>query len=827
MKKKTLQKLMIGAGCLLMAFAFPGIEGHAAEPQYRALLVTRGDYKGTTEDLTPGPQNDGVNISRMLQKAYGSGQVAITVKDKDGVTTKEGIRKQIQSAFADAAEDDINYFYYSGHGQKDGLSLEIGTSLSARELYDCFEGIKGKNVLILDCCYSGAMTGQTRSIGLRSLEKSASYRDETADFVENFTDAFVQAEKQAAGRQSRTALNNERFRILTAAQSEELSNQVIRNGETGGLASSYGIFTGALVYGSGINAELAETEAGAAQVSLGVSPADFNGDGAITFNEMKTFVQNHCVANHMKMYPYDSEKIFLPTADQPSDAAFEKAVVQKEADGSRKLEVSYQARNNGNVQIAWYRAEDSWSLQQLLFLVTETDGLMDFEEGSGIAMQGHENVSLKKGNGSFKIPLTGKEPETGFYGCIVLADHAKYAYMIPFAASSAKDSLLEVMSLEGNDTYDAASGEEWELTADFGKHNTEVLAAPLVTCEVLDRDGQAVRILLKDEMADLIQISGDAKNVLCRKIVYWDGLDAAGKPVAAGTYTVSVTAQDASGSKKLQKNVRVFWKEEPDTGESESETESESQTETESETESESESQAETGNGSGNGSQPETGESETQKETQKETQNETQNETQPDKTPTARPDTTQTPTSGSSQGAVKKEVQGIALMVRSNFSGKEKKAAGIVLGKKESILLKTEILPADASDKSITYTSSNSKAVTVDANGRIKAKKKGSAVITVTAANGVSRSVKVTVKDAPKKVALNAKNRTLKKGKTFQIRAKLPSGSAAFGIRYASSKSKIVSVDAKGKVRALKKGKASVTVKLYNGKKAVLKVNVK
>lgn len=823
MKKKTLQKLMIGAGCLLMAFASPGIEGHAAEPQYRALLVTRGDYKGTTEDLTPGPQNDGVNISRMLRKAYGSGQVAITVKDKDGVTTKEGIRKQIQSAFADAAENDINYFYYSGHGQKDGLSLEIGTSLSARELYDCFEGIKGKNVLILDCCYSGAMTGQTRSIGLRSLEKSASYRDETADFVENFTDAFVQAEKQAAGRQSRTALNNERFRILTAAQSEELSNQVIRNGETGGLASSYGIFTGALVYGSGINAELAETELSAAQASLGVSPADFNGDGAITFNEVKTFVQNHCVANHMKMYPSDSEKIFLPTADQPSDAAFEKAVVQKEADGSRKLEVSYQARNNGNVQIAWYRAEDSWSLQQLLFLVTETDGLIDFSDASGIAMQGHENVSLKKGNGSFKIPLTGKEPETGFYGCIVLADHAKYAYMIPFAASSAKDSLLEVMSLEGNDTYDAASGEEWELTADFGKHNTEVLAAPLVTCEVLDGDGQAVRILLKDEMADLIQISGDAKNVLCRKIVYWDGLDAAGKPVAAGTYTVSVTAQDASGSKKLQKNVRVFWKEEPDTGESESETESESQTETESETESESKSQTETGNGSGNGSQPETGESETQKETQKETQN----ETQPDKTPTARPDTTQRPTSGSSQGAVKKEVQGITLMVRSGFSGKEKKAAGIVLGKKESILLKTEILPADTSDKSITCTSSNSKAVTVDADGRIKAKKKGSAVITVTAANGVSRSVKVTVKNAPKKVALNAKNRTLKKGKTFQIRAKLPSGSAAFGIRYASSKPKIVSVDAKGKVRALKKGKASVTVKLYNGKKAVLKVNVK
>lgn len=108
---KTVQKLMIGAGCLLAAFALPDMESHAAEPQYRALLVTRGDYKGTADDLTPGPQNDGVNVSRMLQKAYGNDQIAITVKEKEGVTTKSGIKEQIQAAFADATEDDINYFY--------------------------------------------------------------------------------------------------------------------------------------------------------------------------------------------------------------------------------------------------------------------------------------------------------------------------------------------------------------------------------------------------------------------------------------------------------------------------------------------------------------------------------------------------------------------------------------------------------------------------------------------------------------------------------------------------------------------------------------------
>lgn len=822
-KMKTVQKLMIGAGCLLAAFALPGMESHAAEPQYRALLVTRGDYKGTADDLTPGPQNDGVNVSRMLQKAYGNDQIAITVKEKEGVTTKSGIKEQIQAAFADATEDDINYFYYSGHGQKNGLSLEIGTGLSAQELYDCFDGIKGKNVLILDCCYSGGMTGQTRSIGLQSLEESVSYQDEAAAFVENFTDAFAKAEKQKTGRQSRTALNNERFFILTAAQSGELSNQVIRGGdpdEMEGVASSYGIFTGALVYGSGINAELAETELGVAQASLGVSPADFNGDGDITFNEVKTFVQNHCVANHMKMYPSDSENVFLPTTDQPADATFEKAVVRKKTDGSRNLEVSYQAEKKGTAQIAWYYAEDSWSLQQLLFLVTETDRLMDFADGAGISMQGQEGVSLKKGDGSFEIQLTepDEELETGFYGCMVLADHAKYAYMIPFAASAAKDSVLDAMILKGNDTYDATSGEEWELTADFGNYDTELQAAPLITCEVLDEDGDVIRTLLQEEMADLIQIDGDDEDVQCQKIAYWDGLDVAGNPVTAGTYTVRVTAQDASGSRQMQKTVRLFWKEEPETGESESEPESEIESESEPETESEIESEAQS-----------EAESETESESQseQESEKETQKETQKETTAVTKPDTTQKPATGGVQSAVKKEVQGIALAVRSAFSGQEKKAASIVIGKKESILLKTEILPADASNKNITYKSSNTKVATVDAAGKVKAKKKGSAVITLTAANGVSRSVKVTVKDAPKKVTLNAKNRTLKKGKTFQIKAKLPSGNAAFGIRYVSSKSKIVSVDAKGKIRALKKGKAVITVKLYNGKKAALKVTVK
>ena len=73
--EERLKKAALGAGCLFLALGAFEMQSHAADAasqvQSRALLVTRGDYEGTEYDLTPGPQNDGVNVSRMLQNAYG------------------------------------------------------------------------------------------------------------------------------------------------------------------------------------------------------------------------------------------------------------------------------------------------------------------------------------------------------------------------------------------------------------------------------------------------------------------------------------------------------------------------------------------------------------------------------------------------------------------------------------------------------------------------------------------------------------------------------------------------------------------------------------
>ena len=117
-------------------------------------------------------------------------------------------------------------------------------------------------------------------------------------------------------------------------------------------------------------------------------------------------------------------------------------------------------------------------------------------------------------------------------------------------------------------------------------------------------------------------------------------------------------------------------------------------------------------------------------------------------------------------------------------------------------------------------------------NGKLTAKKKGKVTITATV-DGKKATCKVTVKPAPTKkakVTLNKKKVTLKVKKTFQIKPKVSSkfGSATFKYSIDKKGKKAVKVDKNGKVTAKKKGKATITVKTYNGKaKATLKITVK
>ena len=104
--------------------------------------------------------------------------------------------------------------------------------------------------------------------------------------------------------------------------------------------------------------------------------------------------------------------------------------------------------------------------------------------------------------------------------------------------------------------------------------------------------------------------------------------------------------------------------------------------------------------------------------------------------------------------------------------------------------------------------------------------------------------VAVSVYDAPSSVALkrndnkssiSGKTVTLKKGQTLSVYESTPKGSYANAknVIYSSSNKKVATVtknstfSGAAKIKAVKKGTSKITVKLYNGKTAWVKVNVK
>ena len=153
-------------------------------------------------------------------------------------------------------------------------------------------------------------------------------------------------------------------------------------------------------------------------------------------------------------------------------------------------------------------------------------------------------------------------------------------------------------------------------------------------------------------------------------------------------------------------------------------------------------------------------------------------------------------------------------------------AKKLTLGVGEKVQLEAAVYPRNAVDRKLTYKASNAK-VKVTQSGKLTAKKQGSSKITIAASNGKKAVVRVTIKKKPGKITLNPRNKTLKIGKKFKIKVRLPKGTASQTLTYVSNKRAIADVSPEGKVTAKKKGYAVITVKTYNGKKASLKVHVR
>ena len=129
------------------------------------------------------------------------------------------------------------------------------------------------------------------------------------------------------------------------------------------------------------------------------------------------------------------------------------------------------------------------------------------------------------------------------------------------------------------------------------------------------------------------------------------------------------------------------------------------------------------------------------------------------------------------------------------------------------------ITPANASNKDIVWTSSNNEIVSVKPNGKITAKKIGTAVITASS-SGYSTTCVVNVAKTInlKGISLNKTNLTIKENATQKLDVIYnPSNATNKKITWKSSNTNIVKVDSNGNITGVKPGSATITAVSNDG----------
>ena len=150
--------------------------------------------------------------------------------------------------------------------------------------------------------------------------------------------------------------------------------------------------------------------------------------------------------------------------------------------------------------------------------------------------------------------------------------------------------------------------------------------------------------------------------------------------------------------------------------------------------------------------------------------------------------------------------------------------------------LKATVLPNNAYNKSVTWKSNNTKVVTVDKNGKIKATtNKGTTYVNAIAKDGrkIRTRILVVVGKKVKKITLNKTSVTLNRGaknRTYQLKKSIKNKNATYkAVAWKTSNKNVATVDNNGKVTVLKKGTVTITAKAKDGsnKSAKCKFTVK
>lgn len=185
----------------------------------------------------------------------------------------------------------------------------------------------------------------------------------------------------------------------------------------------------------------------------------------------------------------------------------------------------------------------------------------------------------------------------------------------------------------------------------------------------------------------------------------------------------------------------------------------------------------------------------------------TKNNTEPSTTKPNPSSTTPTVTSSTPSPSTPVAVSGVAL---------NKKVATVNVGKK--VTVKATVTPANADNKTLAWTSSNTKIATVS-NGVVKGVKAGRVIITAKTTDGsnISATCTVTVKQPVTSISLS-KKATMYTGKKLTLKAKVnPANASNKALTWKSSNTKVAKVSSKGIVTGVKAGTVKITATAKDG----------
>ena len=172
----------------------------------------------------------------------------------------------------------------------------------------------------------------------------------------------------------------------------------------------------------------------------------------------------------------------------------------------------------------------------------------------------------------------------------------------------------------------------------------------------------------------------------------------------------------------------------------------------------------------------------------------------------------------------------LTVVKKVNVTSVKLNKSSVTVNKGKTYQLKATVFPSNASNKAVTWSSSDKEIATVNSNGVVTAKKGGKVVITCkTNDKSMTSKCTVTVYESVSKITLSASSVTLIVGKNKTLTAKVsPSTALNKSIKWSSSDNSIASVDSNGKIKALKGGTVTITARSKDNTsvKATCKVTV-